>query len=499
MARPRPAADPKRPELWVIHPLLLAAYPVVFLYTRNLPEQITIDSLLNPLLVVLAITAFVQLLWFIGLRDLYRAGLATSLLVALVFSFGHVGEALQKTFTAPGQLLAVWAVIACFGIVLITQAPSRIARGATRALNVVAVVLVVTNVVPIIDYQLHNLGDPTSATAVISVRAGTQGSVDRRPDIYFIILDRYAGAETLDETYGFDNSEFLDALRDRGFYVADDALANYTKTAMSITSTLSLDYLDREALLAKAESPGDYGPLHELLQNGEEVQRFLKSQGYTYVHLGSWWGPTWQNKLADVTYRYGSLSEFGSVLYASTVLPALDDPWQPPEPAIQYWRDRCKCAQNALYQFDRLPKIAELRGPKFVFAHILFPHDPYVIDRYGNLLTEQQANARSRELNYTDQVRYANSRMLPIIDHLLAGPDGSDPVIILAADEGPFPVRYAADQKHFDWREATLAELEEKYRILDTFYLPGVEDPATVGLHRRITPVNTFRIVFNTY
>jgi hypothetical protein len=239
--------------------------------------------------------------------------------------------------------------------------------------------------------------------------------------------------------------------------------------------------------------------LHELLQGGEEVQRFLKSQGYTYVHVGSWWGPTFQNAMADVTYRYGSLSEFSSVLYASTVLPALDDPWQPPQPATQYWRDRCKCAQNALYQFDRLPKIAELRGPKFVFAHILFPHDPYVLDRYGNLLSEQQAKARSRALNYTDQVRYANGRMLPIIDRLLSGPDEADPVIVLAADEGPFPVRYAADQKHFQWREATLAELDEKYRILDTFYLPGVDDPASVGLHPDITPVNTFRVVLNTY
>jgi hypothetical protein len=40
--------------------------------------------------------------------------------------------------------------------------------------------------------------------------------------------------------------------------------------------------------------------------------------------------------------------------------------------------------------------------------------------------------------------------------------------------------------------------VQEKFGILNAYYLPGV-DPASAGLNDRISPVNSFRIVFNAY
>ena len=45
---------------------------------------------------------------------------------------------------------------------------------------------------------------------------------------------------------------------------------------------------------------------------------------------------------------------------------------------------------------------------------------------------------------------------------------------------------------------ATTDELEEKFGILSAYHLPGV-DPEAAGLYPSITPVNSFRVVFNTY
>jgi hypothetical protein len=47
-----------------------------------------------------------------------------------------------------------------------------------------------------------------------------------------------------------------------------------------------------------------------------------------------------------------------------------------------------------------------------------------------------------------------------------------------------------------DWTKVPRAELREKMRILNALYLPG-QDPAP--LHQSMTPVNTFRIIFNRY
>jgi hypothetical protein len=84
--------------------------------------------------------------------------------------------------------------------------------------------------------------------------------------------------------------------------------------------------------------------------------------------------------------------------------------------------------------------------------------------------------------------------MLGIIDGILE--HSPDAVIMLQADEGPFPARYRADEWRFEWRDATDAELEEKFGILFAMRVPGA-DLKAAGLNDRITPVNAFRIIFN--
>jgi hypothetical protein len=48
----------------------------------------------------------------------------------------------------------------------------------------------------------------------------------------------------------------------------------------------------------------------------------------------------------------------------------------------------------------------------------------------------------------------------------------------------------------FDWRTASAKQLREKNGILNAYYLPGVDSSV---LYPTISPVNSFRVVFNTY
>ena len=90
----------------------------------------------------------------------------------------------------------------------------------------------------------------------------------RRPapkrDIYFIILDRYANQQTLEENYDHDNSYFIDGLRDRGFFVASKSRGPYPKTPHSIQTTLNMEFVDLPegverlaARLRQAQEPED--------------------------------------------------------------------------------------------------------------------------------------------------------------------------------------------------------------------------------------------------
>jgi hypothetical protein len=96
--------------------------------------------------------------------------------------------------------------------------------------------------------------------------------------------------------------------------------------------------------------------------------------------------------------------------------------------------------------------------------------------------------------SYVRQLQYANSRMLSLVDRIIAS--DPDAVIVLAADEGPFPERYRGSEWAFNWRDATDAELEEKFGILTAVRVPGA-DLEAAGFHDAITPVNIFRIIFN--
>jgi hypothetical protein len=147
------------------------------------------------------------------------------------------------------------------------------------------------------------------------------------------------------------------------------------------------------------------------------------------------------------------------------------------------------------YVFDKLAEIPKLKEPTFVFAHILIPHEPYVFDRNGNFLTKKEAIKRSRTLNYVDQVIFGNKKTQVTIDKLLSG-SPRPPIILLQGDEGPWPIRFELEEETFNWRHASVAELREKMRILNAYYLPQVDRSA---LYPSITPVNSFRLVFNLY
>jgi hypothetical protein len=151
---------------------------------------------------------------------------------------------------------------------------------------------------------------------------------------------------------------------------------------------------------------------------------------------------------------------------------------------------------HTLFQFARLEEMAAAPGPKFVFAHITLPHDPYVFDAEGNYLSEAEARARSLEQNFVEHVQYANKRVLGVIERLLDVPPDEEPIIVIGADEGPFPDRFAGHQDTFQWEQARPDEIERKFRILNAFHLPGIENPQA---YRSISSVNVFRMIFNAY
>jgi hypothetical protein len=218
-----------------------------------------------------------------------------------------------------------------------------------------------------------------------------------------------------------------------------------------------------------------------MIENNTVIQ-FLKSRGYTFVFLGSGQGVTQENQFADRQIKCGFVDETMGRIIQSTLL------W----PAADQLDIMTKDARSQrLCVFEKIAETAGTPGPKFVFAHILAPHAPFLFDEDGNPVRFYRTGLEQTKANYIDQLILINSKIEEMVREILAESE-VDPIIILQGDTGP-PYGFEPQTAQ---EEPSDEIYQQNMRILNAYYLPnfGVDGP-----YKGITPVNTFRLIFNFY
>jgi hypothetical protein len=316
---------------------------------------------------------------------------------------------------------------------------------------------------------------------------------ETNPDIYYIILDGYARADVLSGIYGYDNSGFLDALRQRGFFVASEAQANYPRTVLSLASSLNMQYLD--AMSAAMGDSALWWPVEDVIRHSQ-VRGLLEAAGYRTVSVSSGFDATdWRDGAAYLRAFPVMLNDYEEYFFRFTNLAALQS-------LAGRWASFSSVGtqrQLVLNGFAALSEAATLPGHKFVFAHILAPHPPFVFDAAGDLpeggagssflgdANEFRGEPAEYRDGYVSQLQFVNTRILAAIDGILAA-SSVPPVILLQADHGP--------GLYTDYDSAAATCLWERFSILSAYHLPGL----TAGkVPDDISPVSSFRLVFDAY
>jgi hypothetical protein len=176
------------------------------------------------------------------------------------------------------------------------------------------------------------------------------------------------------------------------------------------------------------------------------------------------------------------------ILFKTTFLYPITD-------ALGIYDERLEHWERILYKLNKLSEIPGMKEPVFVFAHILVPHPPYVFDRNGHFLAEEVVESRSINANYLEQLIFINHKIEELIDNILSNSKNA-PIIVLQADEGAYPERLELEGSKYKIKNATHTEIKQKIGILNAYFLPGVDKSV---LYPSITPVNSFRIIFNLY
>jgi hypothetical protein len=374
----------------------------------------------------------------------------------------------------------------------------RDVEGATQVLNIAALVLFIFPVVQIGTYSIQVASGRQAATAFASGtdRLSIQKNAEL-PDIYYIILDAYTRADALKNNLNFDNSPFLNELETLGFFVAQCSLSNYAHTMPSIASALNLKY---RHMLAEDLETDEIGisELTAVLKNSL-VRRQLEALGYKTVAFDTGYEAT---NFSDAEiylaftkdpFLIQAIEPFEALLIRSTAGLIYTDWIYKSQIERVELVDKSLNSVNFPFQthierqkfiLEQLPKIPSISGPKFIFVHLVVTHFPYLFTPTGEIQTDpgffagklgRAINEEYEHKGYLDTIQFLNPRLLEIVRTIIQSSD-TPPIIIIQGDHG--------------------LKLGNRNQIINAYYLPGM-NPSS--LHPSITPVNSFRIVFDSY
>jgi hypothetical protein len=461
-----------------LHPFLFAIYPILALLALNISE-VGASSGWRPLLFSLVAAGLLNLAFYAIFRNWKRAALLSTLVLILFYSYGHV-YILLKGVNAGGfylfrhrTLIPLWIVLAAFLFWWIARKSFR-TETATYALNLIGIFLLILPVIQLASFLLQS----RSSQAEQNPSALSLQVSDNPPDIYYIILDGYGRSDILKNEYSYDNADFLNTLRSMGFYIAECSQSNYAQTQMSLASSLNFNYIDA---LSDRFVPGtdDRTGLDAFIQHGV-VRESLERAGYQTVAFATGFLAT---ELRDADYflgperARGQLNEFEYLLMETTLARLLQDGdrFGLQTSGSELFRER------TLFALDQLDELAYIQGPKFVFVHLIVPHPPYVFGPTGGPIEPAESGTtRTQEGadHYRDQVIYINSRMMEIVPKLIEN-SITPPIILIQGDHGP----------------TVASSPRSRMSNLSAYFLPGVD----ASLYPTLTPVNTFRVIFNEY
>ena len=454
------------------YPVLFAGFCVLALMAYNIRE-IALSDMWASLIYALLISVLVYGLTRLLIHDWHRAAFVAFAVLFSFFTYGQIYNFLKNVNIGNvyvfrhRTLLVLYGLLLIFAIYLIIR-KIEMPESWTYWLNLLSIYLLIYPAFIVSSNVIQQFLAYRAALSAKVVKAQTTNST--RPDIYYIILDAYGREDVLKNQLGFDNSAFLVALRERGFYVADCSQSNYGYTEYSLSSTLNYDYLDHLNVNSNVERIA--------ILKHSAVRSFLEEQGYQIVSAPTGWDMTeWKDADVYLDYdrSYSALPEFEKLVMDTTVLRIVLDFNLFDINRITDNNHRSRVL-SLLKHLKRLPTE---EGDLFVFAHLVIPHPPYRFGPNGEWLDGRPANLQTA---YIGQVIFINREILEVIDEILAKSE-TPPIIVIQGDHGPPPQLSPSSA--------------QKMPILNAYYLPGVDVDKV--LYSSISPVNTFRVILNSY
>jgi hypothetical protein len=294
---------------------------------------------------------------------------------------------------------------------------------------------------------------------------------DSKPDIYYLVFDAYTSSASLKKYWHYDNKELKGFLSEKGFFIAEKSRCNYNSTPFSILSALNMSYLNIQ-MREDAQRTHISKVFEEVKKNA--VAELLANNGYDIVNLSPF----------DMGKRDAFYTEpyyHKTSLFDRTIFYLVTDKLNLTEEKKLF--ENLEEVNPEI--INRISSLKKNTKPIFCYAHIMLPHEPFFYDENGHKMPDGYAlNSENRTGKYLSQLKYTNKIITQLVENINEK-SKTKPVIIIQGDHG---YRYLEELDYAD-------QLEESETIFNAYLLP--DDSLQNLLYDSITPVNSFRIIFN--
>ena len=467
--------------------LLAATYPALLLYQTNI-GKLTLSSL-ERVILFFALIALIVYIIALLVSKFYppRAGNRAFIFLIFFGTYGWVYNLLLKYdwFRIEHYtLLPVYILVALYAAFLIAKIDAKKFRSASLIFVTLAVGLSLVNIIPA---EIHKAKSP-SAQNIVAASADAGSASNSSPDIYFIILDEFSGFNTMRSYWQYEGvDQFVSYLEKEGFYVAQGSRSNSASTFHELAERLNY------STYPVYENNDVINYFNDIYNS--KVMLYLKEKGYTTFAFDEThhFYPSFEHINADYVFDYdaGSMAspgtlfdDFGILVADKTMLVPFANYYRIADPK---WAEHAKWIS---FTADKVGNLNEISGPKFVYVHLLLPHNPFMFDKSGNPVDPQFYFNWNY---YLGNYQYAMTIAKRTISNILSQYDSTDqPIIILQSDHG------ARNLNAQTKGAVTLSNYpdEDQFDIMNALYLPGYDYSQ---LTQDIKPINTFPIILDHY
>jgi len=464
------------------YPLFILLLPVFFVL-HGVVENYDFVSLkdaaeLTGLYAVVSLTLLL-FFWFFY-KNFIKAALLAFLAMCIHFLFGSVYDGLKKIdessfllkYSVMLPILFLFFMFIAFFIKKKKQVPSTL----NFYFNSLFCLLILFDAAVLVSKKI-SLEKEKKITIAQNF---SPRSAPASPDIYFIIVDEYAGLKELADQLGFDNSAFENDLRQKDFYVIKNSVSNYASTPLSVASFLNMSYPDMKG---KNQEQDKVLLSYEYIRKSILLRYFI-SQGYDIYNHSIFdlpeaktdarptFLPTGKSLVTSQTFLTRLETGIGFHLYTTLGL----------KENIEK-RIYTDLLNNKDF-YERTFKLASKKKekPRFCYTHLMMPHYPYYYTKTGKTrpLKELLVENKERPDYYLEYLAYCNNKLLTLISEIRE--KSPDAIVVLTGDHG---------FRSFD------KEVKKEYFFynLCAVYLPSRNYSQ---FHEGLSSVNFFRALLNT-